>query len=221
MFRSIFNAGDSLAKSVYNVSNSSVCVQCVRWRRKPRWMPVAKSRVFKVPERTKVPEDERVELLRLHNNYKTQMRSLRAFFREEVEQKKAVTSDDHIVVSAEQEEAEFQRMKSINDQWNMEITKVRDARIAKENEERREFIAGRVELKKVREQVEYESIEQRVRNEKENSKTFITRDNIDEAIEFALANPVDYNFSIDLQGNIYSATSDKSNEVKPEAKSLE
>lgn len=70
MFRNIFTAGDSLAKSVYNVSNSSVCVQCVRWRRKPRWMPVAKSRVFKVPERTKVPEDERVELLRLHNNYK-------------------------------------------------------------------------------------------------------------------------------------------------------
>lgn len=149
------------------------------------------------------------------------MRSLRAFFREEVEQKKAVTSDDHIVVSAEQEEAEFQRMKSINDQWNMEITKVRDARIAKENEERREFIAGRVELKKVRDQEEYESIEQRVRNEKENSKTFITRENIDQAIEFALANPVDYNFSIDLQGNIYSASSEKPNEVKPEAKSLE
>ncbi|CAO1411510.1 unnamed protein product [Diamesa serratosioi] len=221
MFRSIFNAGDSLAKSVYNVSNSSVCVQCVRWRRKPRWIPVAKSRVFKVPEKTKVPEDERVELLRLHNNYKTQMRSLRAFFREEVEQKKAVTSDDHIVVSAEQEEAEFQRMKSINDEWNMEITKIRDARLAKEYEERREFIAERVELKIARDQEQYEKIEQRVRNEKENSKSFITRDNIDQAIEFALANPVDYNFSIDLQGNIYNATSEKGNVVKSEEKSLE
>lgn len=149
------------------------------------------------------------------------MRSLRAFFREEVEQKKAVTSDDHIVVSAEQEEAEFQRMKSINDQWNMEITKIRDARIAKENTERREFITGRVELKKTRDEEAHELIEQRVRDEKENSKSFITRDNIDQAIEFALANPVDYNFSIDLQGNIHSATSEKPTEVKPEAKSLE
>ena len=164
-----------------------------------------------------------IECIKFHNIccYRTQMRSLRAFFREEVEQKKAVTSDDHIVVSAEQEEAEFQRMKSINDEWNLEISKIRDARVAQENAERREFIAGRVELKKVRDQEEYELIEKRVRNEKENSKTFITRDNIDQAIEFALANPVDYNFSIDLQGNIYSATPGKPNEVKPEAKSLE
>jgi hypothetical protein len=37
----------------------------------------------------------------------------------------------------------------------------------------------------------------------EQASSFITRENIDQAIEEALANPVDYNFSIDLQGNIH------------------
>jgi small subunit ribosomal protein S26 len=35
------------------------------------------------------------------------------------------------------------------------------------------------------------------------STTFITPDKLDEAIDHALANPVDYNFAIDLQGNQY------------------
>lgn len=36
------------------------------------------------------------------------------------------------------------------------------------------------------------------------SKTFITKEKLDEAIEFALSNPVDYNFALDLNGNMYS-----------------
>lgn len=34
------------------------------------------------------------------------------------------------------------------------------------------------------------------------SKTYILKENLDQAIEHALANPVDYNFAIDLQHNI-------------------
>lgn len=58
------------AKSVYNVSASPASVQCVRWRRKPRWIPTAKSKVFKVPERVREEPEERAELMRLHQNYK-------------------------------------------------------------------------------------------------------------------------------------------------------
>lgn len=38
----------------------------------------------------------------------------------------------------------------------------------------------------------------------EQSNTFIRREQIDAAIEDALANPSDFNFAIDLQGNIYT-----------------
>ena len=54
----------------YNIINNSVTIQTVRWRRKPRWLPVAKSKLFRVPERVKQSPEESAELLRLHNVYK-------------------------------------------------------------------------------------------------------------------------------------------------------
>jgi len=54
-----------------------VCVHCVRWKRKPRWLPVAKSKMFRIPERPKIPENEKIELKRLHDRYNTHMRAVR------------------------------------------------------------------------------------------------------------------------------------------------
>lgn len=101
------------------------------------------------------------------------------------------------------EEAEYQRCSAINEDWNLEIAKVRDARVAKENAERRVYIAQRIEDKKVRDKQLLLEMEERVRKEKEVAPTFITRENIDQAIETALANPVDFNFAIDPSGNKY------------------
>lgn len=51
-------------------TNCSVGLEFVRWRRKPRWLPVAKSKLFRIPEKKPQTEDEKLELLRLHNHYK-------------------------------------------------------------------------------------------------------------------------------------------------------
>lgn len=128
------------------------------------------------------------------------MRSVRAFFREEVQRKKEKVAQE---LTPADEEAEFQRCSAINEQWNLEIAKIRNERVARENAERGEFIKGRLEAKKIRDQERLVKVNENVRREKENSKTFITAKNIDQAIEEALANVVDYNFSIDLQGTIY------------------
>lgn len=128
------------------------------------------------------------------------MRSLRGFFRDEVERKRIIVAQS---LTPADEEAEYQRCSAINEDWNLEIAKRRDARLLQENAERREYILGRLELKKLRDQEEMSKIEALVRQEKENASTFITSDNIDKAIEHSLANPIDYNFSIDLQGKIY------------------
>lgn len=45
-------------------------VQAIRWRRKPRWYPVAKSKMFRVPERKPQDLAEKAELQRLYNNYR-------------------------------------------------------------------------------------------------------------------------------------------------------
>ena len=128
------------------------------------------------------------------------MRSVRAFFRDEVQRKKQIVAQE---LTPADEEAEFQRISAINDQWNLEISRIRDERLIKENAERAVYIKSRLEAKKVRDQENLAKIEEIVKKEKDNSITFITSANIDQAIEHALANPADFNFSIDLQGTIY------------------
>lgn len=75
--------------------------------------------------------------------------------------------------------------------------------MAKEKREKEEYVRETLRLAREREEERMEKIEALVKKEKELSKTFITRENLETAIEHALANPVDYNFSIDLHGNIY------------------
>lgn len=131
------------------------------------------------------------------------MRSVRAFFREEVQTKKEMRE---AALTPADEEAEYQRCSAINEDWNLEIAKIRDARVAKENAERRAYIAQRIEDKKVRDKNLLQEMEEQVKKEKAVASTFITRKNIDEAIEVALANPVDFNFSIDPSGNKFHGT---------------
>lgn len=143
-------------------------------------------------------------------SYRTHVSSVRRFLINELaEKKKSIALQE----TPADEEAEYQRCLAINTQWNLEIAKLRDIRINEENEKRREQILINIENKKARDEDIKRKIEEKVLKVKEESKTFITRENIDQAIEHALANPINYNFSIDLQGN---KSTDKSNEEKPE-----
>lgn len=56
---------------------NSVYTQCVRWKRKPIWLPTAKSKLFRVPKRPTYPVEEFEEFKRLNNHYRTYMSSLR------------------------------------------------------------------------------------------------------------------------------------------------
>lgn len=56
---------------------NSVYTQCVRWKRKPIWLPPAKSKMFRIPKRPVIPEEDKLELQRLYNNYRTYMTSFR------------------------------------------------------------------------------------------------------------------------------------------------
>jgi hypothetical protein len=60
---------NNLPINLYNVSCATVSIQSVRWR-KPRWLPIAKSRVFTVSERHVLPNDEVEEWKRLNNIYR-------------------------------------------------------------------------------------------------------------------------------------------------------
>ncbi|XP_052865819.1 probable 28S ribosomal protein S26, mitochondrial [Anopheles cruzii] len=193
-FSGIFTKPRSLALLQYT---------SVRFRRKPRWLGTAKSKLFRVPERKKQIAEEVEELKRLYNTYRTQMKAVRSFLRDEVEASKLVSRAGMVLQTPEEEEAEWQEALQRNDEWNRQTAAVRDDRLAAERAARKEYILERLVAKEHREADKREKVEQLVRAEKEQSKTFITRENIDKAIELALVQPTSYNFALDRDGNIH------------------
>ncbi|XP_044268744.1 probable 28S ribosomal protein S26, mitochondrial [Tribolium madens] len=173
--------------------------QPVRWRRKPLWMPTAKSKLFRVPIRPQIPEEEDNELKRLTNNYRTAMKSIRRFLTYRYSVSLQATADTEQLKKAFEED--FSRCKAINDEWNAELERLRNERIARQLEEDVKFAENRKQEWLKREKELLAQAEEIVRKEKEIVATFITPETLDEAIEKALNNPVDYNFAIDLEGN--------------------
>ncbi|XP_053681096.1 probable 28S ribosomal protein S26, mitochondrial [Anopheles nili] len=200
VFSGVFTKPRSLALLQYTT---------VRFRRKPRWLGTAKSKLFRVPERKKQIEEEIEELKRLHNNYRTQMKAVRKFLRDEVEASKLVSRAGLVLQTPEQEEAEWQEALRRNDEWNRQTAAIREERLSIERAARKEYILERLVLKEQREMDKKDLIESKVRAEKEQSKSFITRENIDKAIELALVQPTSYNFALDREGNVHQAAKSK------------
>lgn len=178
----------------------NVNYQSVRYGRKPRWLPMAKSKMFRIPPRPQVPEDEAAEMHRIHNQYRTQMKSLMKYLSANY---KTVSEEvDHEVHLKEFEE-DFRKCSLLNDEWNAKVKIERDeyfkTKIELEVQQAREILESKILLEEQR----MEELEQIVREQKELANTFITPENIDKVIEYALNNPIDYNFSIDLDGNVY------------------
>ncbi|XP_039300381.1 probable 28S ribosomal protein S26, mitochondrial [Nilaparvata lugens] len=191
-----------IVSSILNTNNNLVCYQCVRWsRHKPRWLPVAKTKMYRIPARKEYPEEQTAELLTWFNNYRTQMKALHLYLAEK--QKAQETGPEVIAERLRQEELKYVECMQINDEWNASVARSREARLAREAEERRQKIAADIAERERARMEKIRGIEVAVRREKELSKTFITRENIDEAIEKALNERVDFNFCIDLKGNIY------------------
>ncbi|XP_077274597.1 mitochondrial ribosomal protein S26 [Temnothorax americanus] len=177
---------------------NSVYTQCVRWKRKPIWLPTAKSKVFRIPKRPVLPVEDKLELQRLNNNYRTYMTSFRAYVRQLAEEGKQ-RSDE--TVCEQSEEEDFERCSAINDEWNAEVAKTREIRLAEMRENHRNAILQRLLRQEQRQEMKKEMLNKKVKKIKEESVTFITAENIDAAIEECLANVVDHNRALDLEGN--------------------
>ncbi|XP_013173259.1 PREDICTED: probable 28S ribosomal protein S26, mitochondrial [Papilio xuthus] len=178
-------------------------MQCAEAHRKPRWLPVAKSKIFRIPKRPVISEEERIELLRINNNYKTQMRAIKRFYHEEMIKEKSTLESASSEMSQQLEAEEWERCVKINDTWNAQIAAEREERRKKELQEMEEFALARMEAKDKELRHRIAKASEEIREQKKLSSTFITPENLEEAIDKALANPVDYNFAIDLQGQQY------------------
>ncbi|XP_046385777.1 probable 28S ribosomal protein S26, mitochondrial [Ischnura elegans] len=171
--------------------------QFVRWKRKAIWAPIAKSKLFRIPERKPLPEDETLELRRLYNIYRTQVKSIRSYLENEYKMSTKELPEQNLAV----EDEEIAHALKVNELWNKEVKAIREKRLAKEAEEEREQILERMIIADKEAEEQLLLIESIVKQEKGKASSFITPEKLDEAIEYALANPVDYNYSIDLDGN--------------------
>ena len=86
----------------------------------------------------------------------------------------------------------------------------------KEAEERKVRIKQELEDFENREQERLVRVDKIVEKHQSEMERRIEPDQLEKAIEIALANPVDYEFAIDLDGNIYRGRSTKSKKMKSE-----
>lgn len=122
-------------------------VQCAEAHRKPRWVPVAKSKIYRIPKRPEVSEEERLELLRINNNYKTQMRAIRRFFHEEMIKEKSTKDSASSEMSLRLEAQEWERCVELNEKWNAQVALEREERRKQELIKMEEYALERMEAK--------------------------------------------------------------------------
>ncbi|KYM77485.1 putative 28S ribosomal protein S26, mitochondrial [Atta colombica] len=178
---------------------NSVYTQCVRWKRKPIWLPTAKSKVFRVPKRPVIPMEDYVELKRLYNNYRTYMTSFKAYIRQIVKENEMQFNET--VVNKLTEEEDFKACNAINDEWNAEIAKMREIKLMEMRERRKNATLKNILRKEQNQEIKEMRLNEWVKKIKEESITFITAENVDAAIEECLTNTVNHNRALDLEGN--------------------
>ncbi|XP_063882079.1 small ribosomal subunit protein mS26-like [Scylla paramamosain] len=200
----------------YPVNQTAVSLlgsQSVRWR-KPRWLPVAPSKQFRIPKKPQVPEADVRELKRLNDNYKTVMKAVRKHLREE--SVRTADTSELAMQQVAQEEEEHQQLMEYNRQENLRVAALREERIRKEHEaEIARVEASLVKQAQIAAEAEQEAL--RIINEtQELVKTFIKREDLEKAIEEAMENPTDYNFALDQEGHIFRGRTTKPQDVKIE-----
>ncbi|XP_029900364.1 small ribosomal subunit protein mS26 [Myripristis murdjan] len=184
----------------------AVLVEAVRGR-KSRSDPVAKSKEGRIKVPPPVDPEEMVVLRERFTEYDLIMRALRLEFKEEVLRKKYEEETGSLAEERAKQEAEEHRaLMAWNDEENLRMLRLRQARIQKEMEA--------AELKKReaamrREEATQEFIKEKEREVlqlQEDAKNFITMENLDQRIEEALDNPKNYNFAIDREGRVVKQT---------------
>jgi len=165
--------------------------------KKPRWLPIAKSKMFKVRVRYAPPKLEFEEGMEIRDNYGLYHRSLWAFEANIFQEREQKSEMDAQKIS---EEIEVERMVKMNEIENERIRKIREEALIEEHELIKQEILQMKEQKEEEELSQLEQTETRLATTMERLKEAIPVEKLDEAIEKALAIEVDYNYAVAKDG---------------------
>ncbi|TNM95993.1 hypothetical protein fugu_017076 [Takifugu bimaculatus] len=204
MFKLI--VGRSVPAARLLAPRSGVLVEPVRGR-KSRTDPVAKSKEDRIKVPPPVDPVEMVVLRERFSEYQLIMGALRLEFKEEMLRKKYEEETGCLAEERTRQEAEEHRsLMDWNHQENVRLLKLRIQRIQKEKEEMERKQAEAAISREQQQQEFIKAKEMEILQLQEESKNFITLENLDQRIEEALDNPKNYNFAVDKEGRVVKQT---------------
>jgi len=120
-------------------------------------------------------------------------------------------------LEAQREEEEHRRLLEENDELNQKVALQREERLVQEAKQTEERIARELEEHAERERKRLALAEKMIRAEtKDLANVIACPEDLEKAILVAMDNPVEYEFSIDLEGHIYPGRNTKATKVPKE-----
>ncbi|KAK6635138.1 hypothetical protein RUM44_000387 [Polyplax serrata] len=172
--------------------------------RRPFWLGMAKSKMFVVKEKKKYPDDEEKELQRLKETHSIIVDSMMHFLRNE--NSVDAQNNDHTNLAVIEQKLLEQKIEESfiqNDVFNSVSASMRDKRLQEELQKQEEDISLFL-VNKAEQTAEFiKKVDDMVKREKVKSLSYITEENLEEAVDNCLNNVVNYNYAIDINGNKY------------------
>ncbi|RWS06913.1 hypothetical protein B4U79_12610 [Dinothrombium tinctorium] len=169
--------------------------------RKKIWQPTAPSKLFIIREKPVIPEDEQKQIDFLEERHEMFMKSIKTYFEREF----YLPVITHKGFSEEQmkEEREEQRQLLLeNEKENARVAALREEQMKLEMEMAKESLLEKQRELEREQQEEILAATELAAKEINRSETFITKANLEAAIENALLHPVHYEYAVDLHGNV-------------------
>lgn len=172
-----------------------------RFLKQPKalWKPVSIQRLFNVPQKKQLSEEDTAVLEQEEAAYLDQYRSIKEYFHQEFTIP-VLQGGSNIELKEVQEE--HRRLIEENNLENERVARSREQRLLKERkaEELEDLKKNLIENEKY--QVKKEQAIQRILEEKERYPNYITKENLRDAVERAIDHPTSYEFAIDLNGTL-------------------
>lgn len=171
----------------------------VRYARKPIWLPTAPSKLFRIPKHDFYTPQEIERIHKLSNEFRNQEAAIREYFKHEfyIPATKAGGLPQEFI---DREKEENQQRLKENQEENARIAVVREQAMSdqlKKLETRLLDTKCQMEEDLLKEAMK---VDEYIDKQLSDPKSIVTRDNIEQVIDEAMDNPVNFEFYIDKSG---------------------
>jgi len=170
--------------------------------------------MFKLAPISHIPDAEINQILKLKFAHHEKVSAVTQYLWEDYLKNSDV--GEAAMVEAQQEQLTHRRLVQENEAANRRVAEQRQVRLAREAKEDEARIKVELEEHAEKERQRLEAADQLVRIETEDMKNLIKDEEaLEKAVWKAMDDPIDYEYSIDLEGHIYPGRYTKATKVDP------